>query len=130
MNQRTEQQIAFLAKKLGIDILLDDKLQAILLIDGSNPVSIRVLDGEWRFYAMICYASDIADSNKRYKKMLSVNMNEQEHGGGGGLCLDESADAILYILNPACTHHAEDLYNKLNAFVNRSDAIRKMVVSG
>ncbi|NLS55337.1 hypothetical protein [Hafnia alvei] len=128
MNQYIKNQLSFLSEQLGIDVFLDDKQQAIILIDGVYPISIRLIDSVWRFYAMVCYASDIADSNSGYKKILSTNMNEQEYGGGGGLCLDESANAILYILNPTCNEHSEDLYNKLNGFVNRVDVIREMVL--
>lgn len=127
MSQYIKQQILFLSKQLGIDVFLDDKQQAILLIDGVHPISIRLVDGVWQFHAMICYASDVMDSNGSYKKILSVNISEQEYGGGG-LYLDESANAILYILNPTCNDHAEDLYNKLNGFINRVDAIREMVL--
>ncbi|MEG0230901.1 MAG: hypothetical protein RR429_05530 [Hafnia sp.] len=128
MNQSIKQQISFLSEQLGIDVFLDDKQQAVLLIDGVYPVSIFLIDGVWRFHAMVCYASDVIDSNGGYKKIISANMNEQKSEEGGGLCLDESANAILYILNPACNNHAEDLYNKLNGFVNRVDALREMVL--
>lgn len=128
MNQSIKQQISFLSEQLGIDVFLDDKQQAVLLIDGVYPVSIFLIDGVWRFHAMVCYASDIRDSDGSYKKILSANINELADGGGGGLCLDESANAILYILNPTCNDHAEDLYNKLNGFVNRVDALREMVL--
>lgn len=127
MNENTKKQLSFLAEKLGLDILLDDNQQALLLIDGQHPVSIRLFDSGWRFYSMICYASDVANSNGNYKKMLSINMNELKHGGGG-LCLDESENIILYILNPSHTDHTEGLYNNLNIFVNRSDAIREMLI--
>ncbi|MFM1139702.1 CesT family type III secretion system chaperone [Yersinia mollaretii] len=128
MSQYIKQQILFLSKQLGIDIFLDDKNKAILLIDGVHPISIRLVDDDWQFHAMICYASDVMDSNGSYKKIFSVNISEQEYEGGW-LCLDESENAILYMLNPTCNDHAEDLYNKLNEFVNRADAIREMLLS-
>lgn len=49
MNQSIKQQISFLSEQLGIDVFLDDKQQAVLLIDGVYPVSIFLIDGVWRF---------------------------------------------------------------------------------
>lgn len=127
LSMQTKQQIEFLSETLGIDISMDHQQQILLLIDGYKPVSVQLVNGEWYFYAMICHASDIPDSTRNYKMILSANKSEAFNGGG--LYLDESANAIIYKSKPCCSDHPESLYDALDTFINHVDVIREMIES-
>lgn len=121
----TEKQISFLAEKLGVDIIPDIQQQFLLIIDGHYFI-IRLLEEKWYFHAKICYSRDITDSSSHYKKMLAINMSEHRFGFGA-LCFSEEEDVIMYVLRKACDNNEDSLYNMLDIFVNRADAIRKMI---
>ncbi|MDH0354265.1 CesT family type III secretion system chaperone [Morganella sp. GD04133] len=125
MEYYTEKQIAFLAEKLGVNIIPDIQQQFLLIIDGHHFI-VRLLEGKWYFHAKICYSRDIKCSSSHYKKMLAINMNEHRFGFGV-LCLSEEEDVIMYVLRKACDNNEDSLYNMLDMFVNRADAIRKMI---
>lgn len=130
MEYYTEKQIAFLAEKLGVDIIPDIQQQFLLIIDGHHFI-IRLLEEKWYFHARICYSSDITGSDSHYRKMLAINMNEHRFGFGA-LCLSEEEDnddIIMYVLRKACDNNEDSLYNMLDMFVNRADAIRKMILA-
>lgn len=125
MDNYTERQISFLSEKLGVEIKTDVQQQFLLIIDGHHFI-IRLLDGKWYFHARICYSGDITNPSNHYKKMLEINMNEYRFGFGV-LCLSEEEDVIMYLFNKACDNNEDSLYNTLNVFVNRTDAIRKIL---
>lgn len=125
MGDYTERQISFLAEKLGVEIRMDVQQQFFIIIDGHHFI-IRLLDGKWHCHARICYSSDITDSSTPYKKMLAINMNEHRFGYGV-LCLSEEEGVIMYLFSTPCNNQEDSLYNMLDMFVNRTEAIRKML---
>lgn len=119
MNQTPEQQIHQLGKKLGLDLMMDEQQQVLLLIDGNHPVSLRFNEGRWRFYGIIQYLDEQLYTREDYQRFLTLNLHELQYGVGG-ICLDESARLLVYIGGSA----ADELYDSLDEFVRRIDALR------
>ena len=123
MNQSPEQQIKELGETLGVNLTLDEKQQVLLLLDNEHPVSFRLHNNRWCFYAMLCYIDKESDMTGAYEKYLSMNMTEQEVGTGS-ICLEKQSGILLYVgsaVNHGC---AQSLYQRLDTFVQRADEIR------
>lgn len=119
-------QIEQLGEILGVELCLDERQQVLLLIDGNHPVSLRFQAQRWRFYGMV-HAVPEDKSPTYFQRLLTLNLNELDHGEGG-LCLDESAQTLMYVGGPSSAiYTADELYDSLEQFVQRVDALRTVV---
>ncbi|MCW2480813.1 CesT family type III secretion system chaperone [Candidatus Symbiopectobacterium sp. NZEC135] len=120
-------QIKHLGEILGLEIFLDEKQQAVLVIDGQFPVSLHFYDEQWHFYSMVCHLINDHDTLSFYQKVLIKNLSELR-SGIGGLCLNETAEILMYVGEPKKTiYNANELYESLNQYVQRLDALREML---
>ncbi|MFT8211661.1 MAG: CesT family type III secretion system chaperone [Symbiopectobacterium sp.] len=117
-------QIKHLGEILGLELFLDEKQQAVLVIDGQHPVSLHFYDDQWYFYGMVRHLKNEENSHLFYQKILMENLKELR-SGIGGLCLNESSEILMYVGGPKKTiHNADELYDSLNQYVQRLDNLR------
>lgn len=120
-------QINHLGEILGLELFLDEKQQAVLIIDGQLPVSLHFYDEQWYFYGMVRYLRNDENPHSFYQKILIANLNELR-SGVGGLCLNETSEILMYVGGPKKTiYNADELYESLNQYVQRLDVLREML---
>lgn len=118
-------QVKHLGEILGLEIFLDEKKQAVLVIDGQIPVSLHFYDDQWHFYGMVRHLINNEDVISLFQKVLIINFTELR-SGIGGLCLNETSEILMYIGGPNKTvYNADELYESLNQFVQRLDTLRE-----
>lgn len=123
MNILPEQQIKNLGETLGVDLALDEKEQALLLIDNKHPVSLRLHNNRWCFYAMLRCQGEHENTLLEYEKYMEINMFEQELGVGA-ICFEPKSRVLLYIGSVQNNGYSDELYQHLNTFILRADKIR------
>lgn len=118
--------LARFSEILGVDIVLDEKKQALLSIEGSLFISLRFLNQRWLVYGMVKQLDYFAQQQRsplEWVKWLTVNPVTQEPIVGS-LCYLEETNAVLYVDAPTDPiTSGDELYQFVDGFTQRLQEI-------